>query len=1275
MMMYKYVQRRCYSFLSTPIGIIVVIVAIWTLAYEAIRAFSPIIVTSKHTARYAQNIGGVDLETSLSYDPIDVVYTWVNGSDEVWLHEKRRWQFLRNLARTENAVAQTRNNSILSVLKNVTINDSSRKESQDFQYVHLDNKTVASVFGSGAGNSANASIANDSNRYRDSDELKYSIRSLVKNAPWIRRIFILTDNQIPNWLNLEDNSGSISIVTHQGQWNSFNVIKRQRLAYLNRNAAFHIWTKLTDYLVFSILLRTDIFPNKSHLPVFSSPAIEAHLHRIPGLSKKFIYFNDDVFLGSPATPEDFISVSGIQKFHLAWDVPKCAPGCSDSWIGDGFCDRACNVSACNFDFPDCVNATSTGSPGNGINQKDPTPFCAKGCPDSWLGDKVCDARCKNADCAWDMGDCGIGLVVGDFPGVHLTKLNANITNNHDMAGMSKNRFHDRNLSTLTTSNDSFFMNANSSTISLERMASVPVAISVPIGTKAVYFNLTFFQSILYDTASSDFYIASANHTPSDVVHNAVILTRHKLMLVTLYSDQEDAPIVPSLPHRISFGLVIENSVTNTSAKIEFVLQIVQNAAAVFSKMGYPVNMGQVRGYSSSCVLSNPSDDAFLLRKVDIAERPFSISDWGTKERSIDPVVGIGLVLAVRHLSSKIADLPTNHFIVKYKITSNARVFEKSVLLCDAIGSVSSSSYAFRRHYSKEIACPDTIGTLIRQQAVLHTHSYFSAQMDPHSHIPRTYIAGDEVTYLTILVPVPQKWTQTRSQWIQSNVGIVVAKSTSALELLGAIDKNGVFQHKSNTWKRNNARKWSIKANSRNDSKIFRQGGEEVYDTLLCVSASFQWGVAKTKYSNQNYLFANASLGLVNNSDKGLPHSFRRRLEEDTYAQSLIFVNRLYTKKFGPENRKVPAHLPHMIDRDVVQEMQNAWETEWNATSSNKFRSRKDMQYSFSYYYYMLNRHTIQEIDVKKIIHEQVDTDGDGLINDNEFRTLTALAHADIEVLHNCTLNVRRGDVSDFSEKILHNLSYGAAEQSLKFRSWPSVEDVMLCELAVSGIRENFDRKQRFQTHTTVSDKAVAFEMIGDNYTTTLSQLDSIRMRQSKFICINDNMVDPSEKLVNALRNFFVSLWPTPSKFELPHGTRNPFLRYDEYVLWRETYVATDNSNSKSFYEWVWKWFEVISFHIIVIGRRVFFGIRKAFLKVFHRTASFAINKIEILLSEDSGDVMHSRKRQINADIFRFRGGLDDMLILESIIVIGFGAISLIALCFLFFRVRNTRQSH
>jgi len=43
-----------------------------------------------------------------------------------------------------------------------------------------------------------------------------------------------------------------------------------------------------------------LFPNQTHLPTFSSPAIEAHIHRIPGLSDKFLYLNDDVMFGREA---------------------------------------------------------------------------------------------------------------------------------------------------------------------------------------------------------------------------------------------------------------------------------------------------------------------------------------------------------------------------------------------------------------------------------------------------------------------------------------------------------------------------------------------------------------------------------------------------------------------------------------------------------------------------------------------------------------------------------------------------------------------------------------------------------------------------------------------------------------------------------------------------------------------------------------------------------------------------------------------------------------
>ena len=1002
--------------------------------------------------------------------------------------------------------------------------------------------------------------------------------------------------------------------------------------------------------------------------MFSSPAIEAHLHRIPGLSKKFIYFNDDVFLGAPTMPEDFLSVSGSQKFHLAWDVPKCAPGCSDAWIGDGFCDRACNVSSCDFDFPDCMNATSTSLHGSTVNgQKDSNPFCSKGCPDSWLGDKVCDARCNNMECAWDMGDCGLGLVMRDFPGIHLTR-----DNTHEMdfipsslVGSSFNR------STFVvkddvSSNKSFDIQVGTSFTPLGK-TSVPVAISVPIGTKAVYFNMTLLKfTIGTEAMVNNTFFVMANHTPSDIVHNAVVLTRHDLLLVTLYSEQDDAPKIPDLPHHIYFDVLMKNALTNVSANIEFVLEVMPNGAASFNKMGYPVNAGPMQGFSAVCS-SSLLNSELLLRKSEIAERPFSVSNWGADLRN-ESVVGIGLILTIQHTYPKFSALPTNKVIVRYKMSSYTRVFETTISICDAIGSVSSGSFMFQRHYA-DGSCPDTLGALIRQQAEIPTHNDLSMQFDPHSRTPISNLAGDEVASLTLLVPVPAKWANLRRQWIHSSIYIMIAENdTSRTDHFSKIERGGKYQQRFT--KRNKSTMFFMNELQRDEVS------EATNRTLLCASASFQWGKSNT---SSHHITSHHNSSILSPLDESLLKSGntpsrkmtrRRRLEEDTYAQSLIFVNRLYTKKFGPEPRKVPAHSPHLIDRDAVQEMQDLWSREWNATSSNKFRSRSDMQYAFSYYYYMMNRHTIQDIDVKKIIEEEVDTDRDGLINDNEFRTLTAIARADIEVLHNCTLNASGGAL-EFSENLTEELSYGRAERTIRINAWPSINDVMACELVVKGIRENIDRKLYFQAHSTTSDKNIAFEMIGDNYTATLSQLDSIRTRQSKFICINDNMKNPSPKLLQALRDFFEAFWPIPSKFELPKGKSNPVLRYDEYILFQEKqYVKISHKSASIYHKILWAWnFMLKRFDLIGSSfENVLVSTQKNCLKKLRHFFYNVLDAIEALLTDDAVQI---RERQAMADIRKFRDHVQNEKLTWDYFVIISSAV--LALCGIVLMSRSKRN--
>lgn len=111
----------------------------------------------------------------------------------------------------------------------------------------------------------------DAARTRNRNELLYSIRSLQAYASWIRHIWVVTDDQVPTWL--DPSQPGLTVVSHK-----------------------------------------DIFTDPGTLPVFNSHAIESQLHHIPGLADHFLYFNDDVFLGRPVRPEAFFLGNGVSQF-------------------------------------------------------------------------------------------------------------------------------------------------------------------------------------------------------------------------------------------------------------------------------------------------------------------------------------------------------------------------------------------------------------------------------------------------------------------------------------------------------------------------------------------------------------------------------------------------------------------------------------------------------------------------------------------------------------------------------------------------------------------------------------------------------------------------------------------------------------------------------------------------------------------------------------------------------------------------------------------------
>jgi hypothetical protein len=115
----------------------------------------------------------------------------------------------------------------------------------------------------------------EENRFKNNNELVFALRSIEKHAPYIRKVFIVTNGQVPNFLNL--NNTRLEVVSHE-----------------------------------------TIFQDKTDLPVFSANAIEVHLHRIPNISRYFIYINDDFFFNSDSKIEDFFDFEK-KEYKLYFD--------------------------------------------------------------------------------------------------------------------------------------------------------------------------------------------------------------------------------------------------------------------------------------------------------------------------------------------------------------------------------------------------------------------------------------------------------------------------------------------------------------------------------------------------------------------------------------------------------------------------------------------------------------------------------------------------------------------------------------------------------------------------------------------------------------------------------------------------------------------------------------------------------------------------------------------------------------------------------------------
>jgi len=149
-------------------------------------------------------------------------------------------------------------------------------------------------------------------RFGDCNEIEHCVASLLRHAPWLRRIHIVSDRQAPGFL--------------------------ARL----RGTAWEDRVRVVDHREF--------FQGfEAQLPTFSNRSIECLMWRLPGLAERVIYFNDDFALLRPVQPSDFFLPDGGLVLRGRWRrqgrALRALKERLSRWLGRGIQARPGNHAA------------------------------------------------------------------------------------------------------------------------------------------------------------------------------------------------------------------------------------------------------------------------------------------------------------------------------------------------------------------------------------------------------------------------------------------------------------------------------------------------------------------------------------------------------------------------------------------------------------------------------------------------------------------------------------------------------------------------------------------------------------------------------------------------------------------------------------------------------------------------------------------------------------------------------------------------------------------
>lgn len=834
-------------------------------------------------------------------------------------------------------------------------------------------------------------------RFEDNEELRYSLRSVERHAPWVRHIFIVTNGQIPSWLNLDN--PRVSVVTHQ-----------------------------------------DIFLNHSHLPSFSSPAIETHIHRIPGLSQKFIYLNDDVMFGKDVWPDDFYSHSKGQKVYLTWPVPNCAEGCPGSWIKDGYCDKACNNSACDWDGGDCLGAAGNsrfpagvggGGPGGaggqvwqfagGLGGFGGTTYCNQGCANSWLADKFCDQACNVLSCGFDVGDCGQA---------HFSEL-------HKVTLLS-----DQSLYTL------------------------------PVGEVRPYFSFSKLARRISEAHVSD----------SPVVRHTSVANKWKTIHLLLHPGHNST--------QIHYNLTLQRE-DDSEFSMSFSV-VVDTREVPQANVTQPASKGTAK---------EPKPPPTPEPVVPFSDVPEDKRGPKIQKRQPDAV-------------QTVIDVPSvNVSLLPAAVRSELQKLEEKLL----IGDITVKGFNLTK---SELLKPFR-DLAQQQQQVQHGADRAEDKPDENSE------AGKVDQAVNVIQKTPLVSVHIDDKHVEQNKTAIERPITS--KLLSSI------AHKQ-------------PPESQAEQAEGPPVGRKLQHFISADRGFLPW--ERRKFFQR--LLEEEERLQKELSYKADGAATARKLR-DTFADSLRYVNKLLNSQFGFTSRKVPAHMPHMIDRLIMQELQDTFPDEFDKTSGHRVRHSEDMQFAFSYFYFLMSAQ--QHLNVSEVFDE-IDTDHSGVLSDREIRTLATRIHElplslqDLTGLEQMLINCSKTLPTNLTQ--LHLVS--PTQEAYYDPSMPPVTKglVLHCKAITERIHKAFKDQNKYKFEIMGEDE-IAFKMVRTNVSHVVGQLDDIRKNPRKFICLNDN-IDHGHKdaatVKAVLRDFYESMFPLPSQFELPREYRNRFLHMEELQEWR-----------------------------------------------------------------------------------------------------------------------------